>query len=197
LRVRGLAGTRRPGWLLASSSVESSSVNGTKRSWPRPASASSSLVRPAGRRNCCGPPRWHPMTPKPRPCSPRPRNWRPRTRPATGGGHQHRGLVPGVLPGQPARPVTVPGRAPPRRAAGRAPGPGCSAGVRARGAARRSAGVPPRLVPGPRHPGAHRDRGRGARRADRPRPGRSWPAGDQCPAGQPSRFLFPAAMLIP
>ena len=33
----------------------------------------------------------------------------------------HRGLVPGVLPARPARRVTVPGPAPPRRAAGQAP----------------------------------------------------------------------------
>ncbi len=41
------------------------------------------------------------------------------------------------LPAQPARPVTVPGPAPPRRPAGKAPGRGCSAGARACAAAGR------------------------------------------------------------
>jgi dTMP kinase len=96
-----------------------------------------------------------------------------------------------LFPARPARPVTASGPA----------GLGCSAGARGRGAARRSAGVPPRSVPGPRHPGGCPGRvrgacpGRDARCAGCQRPGWCWPAGDRCPVGLPQRFWFPGAVL--
>jgi hypothetical protein len=119
-----------------------------------------------------------------------------------GRGHQHRGLVPGVFPASP--PGALPCLARHRRAGQRGGRRGRAVQQeRERGAARRSAGVPPRSAPAPRHPGAcpgrARDarRGRGARRAGRPRPGWSWSAADRCPTGLSSRFRFPAAVLIP
>jgi len=77
-------------------------VSQTPGPWPGPVIASSAPARPAKRRSCCERPARASGDAEAQALLARTWNSRSRTRPsARAHGHQHGGLVAGVLPGQP------------------------------------------------------------------------------------------------